>query len=151
MKLTFKSLAILLAIISTSICCKSKQYTFENYDGNILSIGSSGGFTGRTTKYFVFENGQLFKQNDNKNSVTELLKIDKRLVKQQFDMWYQLGFDTLKMDRSGNMTNFMIMNEKSDSPNAITWENGSLLPNHIIETYYNNLSAIIKKHNQVIK
>jgi len=68
--LTIGLICSLVALVITS--CKTKQYTFDSYDGKVLAIGSGGGFTGATSKYYLFENGQLFKSNRGGESPEQL-------------------------------------------------------------------------------
>lgn len=137
---------ILVTLILTS--CKTKQYTFDTYDGNIIAIGSSGGFTGATSKYYIFENGQLFRSNRAGESPKELTTIDPNLMKQQFENYYTLGFDTLELDDAGNMSYFIIMNPNTDKKHMIKWGGGSTTPSPELEQYYNLLSAIVRKHSK---
>lgn len=127
--------------------CKTKQYTFDTYDGNIMAIGSSGGFTGATNKYYLFENGQLFKSNRAGESPKELTQIDEKLIKQQFDNYYMLGFDQLELNDAGNMSYFIIMHPHTDQKHMIKWGGGSTTPSPELEQYYKLLSAIVRKHN----
>ena len=128
------------------ISCKSKQYTFDSYEGNRLAIGSSGGFTGATTKYYLFENGQIFKNGISGRE--ELSKLDKNVMKQQFDNYYMLGFDKLEINESGNMNYFIIMNPDSENMHVLRWGGGSVEPTKELEQYYKLLSAIIKKNSK---
>jgi len=127
------------------ISCKSKQYTFDTYKGKRLAIGSSGGFTGATIKYYLFENGQIFKNG--KSGREELPKIDKNVMKQQFDNYYKLGFDKLEINESGNMSYFIIMNPDTENMQILKWGGGSVEPGKELEQYYNLLSAIIKNNS----
>ena len=129
--------------------CKTKQYTFDTYEGKRIAIGSSGGFTGATTKYYIFENGQVFKNG--KNGREELPTLDKKLAKQQFDNFYSLGFDKMEINDSGNMNYFIIMNPDTDSVQMLKWGGGSVEPSKELEQYYNLLSAIIKKNSKTSK
>lgn len=141
---------IVTIAISVFTSCKTKQYSFDTYDGNILAIGSSGGFTGATHKYYLFENGQLFKSNKAGESPKELTQIDKNLIKQQFDNYYTLGFDQLELNDAGNMSYFIIMHPNSDQKHMIKWGGGSTTPSPELEQYYKLLSGIIRKHNSPI-
>ena len=151
--MTYKyfSLAVLLLISVLVISsCKTKQYTFDTYDGNVLAIGSGGGFTGASSKYYVFENGQLFKSNRGGESPQELGRIDEKVIKQQFENYYTLGLDKLELDDAGNMTYYIIMHPNTDKQHMIKWGGGSTQPNPKLDQYYKLLSAIIKKHNKPV-
>lgn len=141
---------LLTMMVCMLTACKTKQYTFDNYDGNIIAIGSSGGFTGATHKYYIFENGQLFKSNRGGESPKELTQIDEKLMKQQFDNYYTLGFDKLELDDAGNMSYFIIMNPNTDQKHMIKWGGGSTTPSPELEQYYKLLSAIVNKHSTPI-
>ncbi len=136
----------LLLTVTLFNSCKTKQYTFDNYEGKRLAIGSSGGFTGTTIKYYIFENGQLFKNGTSGHE--ELQRLDKKTVQQQFDNYYTLGFDKLEINDSGNMSYFIIMNPDTDQVKMLKWGGGSVEPSKELEQYYNLLSAIIKKNNK---
>lgn len=127
--------------------CKTKQYTFDTYEGNVLAIGSGGGFTGANSKYYLFENGQLFKSNKGGESPQELGRIDQTLIQQQFNNYYSLGLDKLELDDAGNMTYYIIMHPNTDHQHMIKWGGGSTTPSKELEQYYKLLSAIIKKNN----
>lgn len=124
--------------------CKSKQYTFDTYEGDIIAIGSSGGFTGAKTKYYIFENGQIFK-ND-KSGKVPLPTLDRSLMKQQFNNYYSLGFDKMEINDPGNMSYFIIMNPNTENVKMLKWGGGTTAPSKELEQYYNLLSAIIKKN-----
>jgi len=143
--LTIGLICSLVALVITS--CKTKQYTFDSYDGKVLAIGSGGGFTGATSKYYLFENGQLFKSNRGGESPEQLAKIDPQLIKQQFDNYYTLGLDEMQLDAPGNMTYFIIMHPNTDKQHMIKWGGGAAEPTQELEQYYKLLSQIIKKHS----
>lgn len=136
-----KSLLFIITLTLLS-SCKSQHYTFENYKGSRIAIGSSGGFTGATIKYYIFENGQLFRSGQTGH--IELPSIDKKIVKQQFNNYQRLGFDKMEINDSGNMSYFIIMNPDSDNAQMLKWGGGSVQPSKELEQYYKLLSDIIK-------
>lgn len=135
----------LLVICTLLTSCKTKQYTFDTYEGKRIAIGSSGGFTGATIKYYIFENGQLFKKG--LSGYEELPKLDKSLAQQQFNNYYTLGFDKMKINDAGNMSYFIIMNPDTDNVQMLKWGGGSVQPSQELEQYYKLLNAIIKKRS----
>lgn len=144
------AIALFLSIL-VGTSCKTQEVSFEEYDGNIISIGSSGGFTGKTTKYFILEDGRLYQQNDNLQGVTELPSLDPEVTAQQFALYYDLGFDKMEINEIGNMSYFIIMNERTDQSKVLRWSGQTMMPDQTLELYYNNLSALIKKNNKAVK
>lgn len=145
-KITQFGFLFLLTILLFS--CKTKQYTFNEYDGNVMAIGSSGGFTGATSKYYIFENGQIFKSNRSGEQPKELAKIDSKIIKQQFENYYTLGFDQLDLNDAGNMSYFIIMNPNTEQKHMIKWGGGSSTPSKELEQYYKLVSDIVRKHSK---
>lgn len=149
MKNSFAQLGFLLILlVFTMSSCKTKQFTFDNYDGNVMAIGSGGGFTGASSKYYLFENGQLFKSNRAGESPQELGRLDEKVTKQQFANYYNLGFDQLQLNDSGNMTYFIIMHPNTENQHMIKWGGGTTPPSDKLEQYYKLLSALIKQQNK---
>ena len=140
------SFIIILTLFSS---CKAKQYTFDNYEGRRIAIGSSGGFTGATTQYYIFENGQLFKREN--SDYVELPTLDKRLIQQQFENYYTLGFDKMQINDAGNMSYFITMNPDTEKVQTLRWGGGAVDPDKELEQYYKLLSTIIKKNNKPTK
>lgn len=150
--MNIKTISFILGCISVLMftCCKTTQYTFEDYPGKVLAVGSAGGFTGAMTKYYIFEDGRLFK-HESKGVVTELESIDPKIIKNQFNVYYAQEFDHLELNDPGNMSYFIILNEKDKEKHMIKWGGPSAQASPILEQYYKNLSELIRKHNYTNK
>lgn len=147
MKATLHFLLLTTMFSVLALSCKSKLYTYDSYKGERITIGSGGGFTGRTTQYVIFENGQLFKKNN--EEYIELSKIDKKIVDQQFFIYRNQEFNQLDLNDPGNLSYFIILNESKDKSHKIQWGGGNQEVSEVLEKYYNNLSAIINKNKSI--
>lgn len=141
------AVTLLLSCLSS---CKTTSYPFHDYPDKKIIIGQSGGFTGAMSKYFLLEDGRLFKA-EGKDAVTELISLDKRLTKQLFDSYENLKFNKLTLHDPGNMSYFIGMRTKDEDKRLIKWGGGQVEPSPVLLKYYNNLSQLIKKNNYTVK
>ena len=121
--------------------CKSVNYTPSDYEGQMITIGTGGGFTGLIKEYTILSNGQFFYGNGNGNYTMELDRFDKKHVKQLFKNYKLLGFDDINIDKPGNMYHYLLFKDK-DNMHKIQWgAHDSNAPAELL-IYFANLKNI---------
>ena len=119
----------------------------SNYEDNIITIGSGGGFTGLVEEYTILSNGQLYYGSGNGNYTMELDRFDKKDIKQIFNNYSLLGFKKLNIDKPGNMYHYLIFKDK-DTIHKIQWGASDADTPRELLVYFANLkkmSSLAKK------
>ena len=129
------------------ICCKSKYNTPYDYSGERLTFGTMGGFAGKVNEYTLLSNGEIYKGTGSEGFVDQLSHDMKDRGKQFFDNYKEMHFDTLNIDKTGNMTYYIVMYNKDKSTHRIQWADyvESVTPE--LKIYHKNLFAFAKEVN----
>lgn len=132
--------------------CKSKKQDTPSADVGVpeLIFGSSGGFAGKTIKYKLLENGQLFEKAQTSDTFQEIRSFDKDLAGQFFLNYTTLGFNELSLDDPGNMTYFIII-KQGDRKKKLAWGGMNKEVPEVLETYYKNFMKLTKKNHNPTK
>jgi len=126
----------LLLLIFLFSCSTQKEIYIDN--PHTLRFGSAGGFTNQTTVYKLLSDGSLSKTDGLTKETTLLKQLRKSQTKKVFKQAYQVGIDTLKLDKPGNISNFIQLKTKSVD-NKIIWYKDSDQTPEEITTFYKNL------------
>lgn len=95
--------------------------TPATYTGRQISVGSSGGFTGFSTTYYLLENGKLFGRRNLDTAFTFIGKQTVARTKRIFSMAEKTcKIRTTRFDHPGNMYKF-VQWRKGKSANKVTW------------------------------
>ena len=124
----------LILLISIAICladCKSKYNTPNEYEGDRITFGSYGGFAGKKTEYTILSNGDFYKGIGAQGSVDQMAHDSDNQAIQFFSNYKVLQFDTLNIDKTGNMTHYIIMYDKDKEPHRLQWADYILSLIHI--------------------
>ncbi|MDA8693096.1 hypothetical protein N9L92_03470 [Saprospiraceae bacterium] len=140
------SISLLLVAFSL-ICCKSKYSTPYDYPGERLTFGSMGGFAGKVTEYTLLSNGDFYRGTGSEGFVDQLSHDMKDRGKQFFKSYEQLHFDTLNIDKTGNMTYYIVMYKKDKSSHRIQWADYVEEAPPELKIYHKNLFAFAKAVN----
>ena len=134
---------LLLSIALFLQNCKSTTYTPDDYPEGQIIFGSGGGFAGLYNHYYVFENGQIFKNSSDDANYQKVKSVKKSQVKQLFNNYETLGLSQISLDDPGNMT-YYIHFKKGEINKKFTWGgNHEEIPGGI-ETIYQILNNMIK-------
>ncbi len=134
---------ILWSFILLFSFCKTKDYTPTKYEGQKISFGTSGGFTGALDAYHLISNGQLFKQEGRKEVFTAMESVPKKEVAALFQQLLDLKLHELKMDDPGNLSKF-IEYEAGDIKNKIVWPVEDKNANADYNQFYQKLTNLTK-------
>lgn len=129
------------------ICCKSKYNTPYDYPGDRLTFGSMGGFAGKVTEYTLLSNGDFYKGTGSEGFVDQLSHDMKNQGKQFFINYEQMHFDTLNIDKTGNMTYYIVMHKKDEPSHRIQWANYVEAATPELKIFHKNLFAFAKAVN----
>lgn len=135
-----KTLMILFLSVLTICCATQKQAKNSATSFMEIKFGSSGGFTGMTNEYLIKQDGQVFKNADNKLSLVnrigkpEIENIEKQIA--------DLNFENINWNEKGNMTYFIEV-QTSAYKNRITWSDQTQ-EDSIIQ-FYKSLVKTLKK------
>jgi len=124
--------------------CKSGKYTPEDYPDAQIMFGSGGGFAGTYNHYYLFENGELFKNSTAKPAFEKVKKVKKSVAKQIFNNYKTFKFQEYQLDDPGNMSYYMEY-KNGDNKHKIQWggNNQKIDPN--VQTIYKILTNLTKK------
>ncbi len=136
-----KQIPVLIFLILCT-CCKTKDYTPEEYTKEILIFGNGGGFSGATVEYTLLSNGQLFMEGSRSGPRVQLGRVKSKRTNQLFKTYHQFRFDTLEVDDPGNMYFYLKM-QNNEGDHKILWGGQENVPK-ALKTYYANLIQIIK-------
>ncbi len=141
----------LVLICLFSYSCKTQQtYTTDNFEGKMLTFGTSGGFAGTTSENYFFENGQFMHHTSRpKNTITHK-NIDQAIIDQAFSNFYSLGFDKLEINDPGNL-NYYIKVKEGSNEKVLLWGGNNEPTPELLMVYFKNLSQIAQKFQNVEK
>ncbi len=129
---------ILLIGILWWSCKAAPTHTLDDYQGERIIFGNSGGFAGTVNKYCLFENGQCFKFDKMNADGMAVDKWDKKLVGQVFSNYETLGLKDIDHDDRGNMTYFLIK-ESEGLSHSIHWGGMNKNLRSDVQVFYDNL------------
>lgn len=131
------------------LTCKAKKYTVQDYEGEYIEFGNSGGFTGAIDCYRLFENGQLFKSSDGEN-FTEIEEFEKKLTEQMFNNFSMLGMNEMRANDPGNMT-FFVSKGQGKRVQTIKWGGTAVEIDPGVRQYYTTLIKLAKRNSGLKK
>lgn len=137
-----------LVILLAFSCKTTKSFTPDNFEGNMLTFGTEGGFAGTTSENYIFENGQLFRFESRNSSTYELGKIDKKVVNQIFDNYATLGIGNFDINDPGNLSYYIKM-KTEDGEKILKWGGNNVETPPILKQYFKTLAQIVKKYKTV--
>ena len=145
------SLSFLLIFTISLISCKSKYNTPYDYQGERLTFGTMGGFAGKVTEYTLLSNGDFYKGTGSEGFVDQLSHDMKDRGVQFFRNYELMNFDTLNIDETGNITNYVVMYKKDKSSHRIQWADYVEAATPELKIYFKNLFAFAKDVNAKYK
>lgn len=124
--------------------CNSSKYTPDDYPDGQIIFGSGGGFAGLYHHYYVFENGQIFKNSSDNAAYQKVKTIKKSQVKQLFNNYETFGLEQISLNDPGNLTYYLHF-KKDAIDKKLTWGgNNEEVPNNV-KTTYQILNNLIKE------
>lgn len=144
--------ALILALPFLSCKTQEKIYTPESYAREIISFGSGGGFTGKTTSYSILRNGQMFKNGSEVSGVAsgELNKLEDKIVDQLFLNFVNLKLVEITLDDPGNMYRFINYKENGNI-HQIKWGGKNEEVPKNVKTFYKILNQLASKNKGILK
>ena len=110
---------ILIVCCTIATSCKS-SYTPELYKKEQLRFGFGGGFTGAIKEYCLLSSGLLFVKEERGQDFREIGKISKSKAKAYITEAHEIGVHHEKIQKAGNMYNFLTLKSPSGS-NRVLW------------------------------
>ncbi len=123
--------------------CKTTTYTPENYPARQIVFGSGGGFAGTYNHFYLFENGELYKNSSTDAAYKKVKKLKKQQVAQLFNNYEKMGLKDYKINDPGNMS-FYVEFKIGDNNHKMLWggTNETVDPN--VKTIYSILTRFTK-------
>ena len=134
----------MLRILYLSLCllilsnCRTVSYTPYNYSGEIIRVGTGGGFTGQLREFCLLSNGQLFFGTHQEGNVYELESLSKKDAEQIFRSYQILGFSDLSIDKPGNIYNYLKFQDEEEE-HFIQWGAHDANPPRELTIFFANL------------
>ncbi len=110
-----------------------------------LIFGSSGGFAGKTEKFKLLPDGQIFEKSMSSDTYQPVGSFEKDIAQQFFDNYTTLGFDELVLDDPGNMTYFIII-KQGDRKKKLAWGGMNKSMPEQLDIYYRNFMKLKKRY-----
>ncbi len=127
--------------------CKSPVTNFQDYNGNLLTIGSGGGFTGIYNEYSLLKSGEVYKWNSAGKERTYVGKFEKKLAEQFFYNYKTLNFEQKRINSPGNM-NYYIKFDNRTNEYKLLWSDKSKIDPNVLafyKTFMQKINTITKK------
>ncbi len=138
----------LIPILILSVClliqnCKTTAYTPDDYPENQIIFGSGGGFAGTYNYYYLFENGELYKNSTTDEKYLKVKKVKKNQVKQVFNNYDLLKLKDYTFNDPGNISYFIHFKNK-EVDHKIQWGGGNEVIDKNVDTMYKILMSFTK-------
>lgn len=137
------AIACLALVVFLFSSCKTKQYTMEENPEPMITFGSGGGFTGQSTFYTLFKNGQLYKKKGLRGEHTPLENVKKKEVLQIFKNYEVLNLAEVNINEPGNMSYFIEFKDEN-GVHRMTWGGNTTSPSNDLLLFYKLLMNTTK-------
>ena len=145
MKKITHSIFLLIFLLGFSFC-KVQEYTPTDYPKGQISFGSGGGITGAVNETFIFDNGKVFSKNGLDTNYVALKTLKSQVVEQVFSNIEFLNLKETKVNKPGNMYNFIRIKDK-DIDHQIVWSGQNVVSKEITK-FYAILKHLTKKNDE---
>ena len=127
--------------------CKTKTYTLDTLPKAFITLGNYGGFTGASSTFYLFPNGQRFMKkgvvvSTKTNTTTELTQVSSRQFKKKLKELKKMNFWETAYTKKGNLTHFVRLKTKK-ADHTISWSNPENAPQQVV-SFYNALLREMK-------
>ena len=140
-KITY-SIFLLIFLLSFSFC-KIQNYTPLDYPKGQIIFGSGGGITGAVNETFIFNNGKVFSKAGLDTNYVAIKTLKDPVVEQIFSNVEFLNLKEIKLNKPGNMYNFIRIKDKYVD-HQIVWSGQDAVSEEVIKFY-----AILKHLTKV--
>ncbi len=134
---------ILLSFL-IAIQCKSGQVVPQQYEGRKIVFGDGGGFSGFINRFYLLDNGYLYKKMHRDTGFTQIATLKTDLTQQLLNQWEQKGFDQLKLNKPGNAYHFIEFFRKGEQQ-RIVWDPYERGMYEDLNQYFKVLRGIVQK------
>ena len=124
--------------------CKTTTYTPDDYPAGQIQFGSGGGFAGTYHHFYLFENGELYKNSTTDKTYQKVKKVKKSQVTQIFNNYELLGLKNYKLNDPGNISYYIHFKNKG-LDHKIQWGGNNEQVDKNVETIYNILTGLSKE------
>lgn len=135
---------LIITIVLIAFSCKSNKYTPADYPDDQIIFGNGGGITGIYTHYYLFENGQLFKNSSTDETYQKVKKLKKQQVTQLFDNYDALNLSSYQFDEPGNMSYYLEF-KRDGKRHKIQWGNHQKTVHPNVNTIFKILMKFVKE------
>ena len=143
MNINTNYLCITLLIFSLFwVSCKSTQQLPNDYPKTQIQIGNGGGFAGAINQYAIYENGDVYYNNEIEENYSKIGKLDKNIVFQLLSNYTLLGLNEVVLKEPGNVYRY-INYVSGGKEHKVLWGKRPPL-NKNVETFYNNILNSVK-------
>ena len=139
------ALLLLGSFAPTVYAQKTKEITPLTYKGRQIAVGSGGGFTGRSTTYYLFENGNLFVKRSTDTSFSLIGVQTKTNTNRVFStLENTCNIKTTRFDQPGNTYRFVRW-KKGTQEYRVVWGDSQLKPPANYPKFYDSFMAMLPK------
>jgi hypothetical protein len=135
-------LSLFFYLLTMLGCQSNRIFIPGNYQGKYIAVGNGGGFTGKTTIYYLLDDGKIYKGSDFSNEFVHLGSLGKSFSMQQWEIYNQQNLADRELNDPGNFYYFLEFRNVKNTKKYV-WHN--IEQDHeIIETIYLNINRKIQ-------
>ena len=106
-------------------------------------FGKGGGFAGIETRYILLDDSRLYIQPGIKSGFQYIGKVDRKLTKQMFHNYQNLGLEQMDLNEPGNMYYFIEKRQGQQVNKKLVW--GDLMEESAIAKYHKLMLQIASR------
>lgn len=134
---------LLLLLTFSFISCKSQKHNFDDTKGDMITIGSGGGFAGTFHSYYISEDGLIFEMNSLDKNKIYIGQLESNIVKQLFSVYKMMHLDQKVVNNPGNMSYFLEYKTEDKTYKSVWTKDIEAGADHSL--FYKNAMSFINK------
>ena len=122
--------------------CKTLPFQPTQYEGELITIGTGGGFAGIETSFHILSHGVVYKQIGQDTTLVEHGKIPRKNIHQTIENCKTFALYDYEYQEPGNAYKFMVLKMNGKS-NRIVWSGDDHKIKPLCKNIYQSLNNLI--------
>lgn len=137
-------LLTLVAFYALFVSCTTKKiFSPKDDSSQYIATGNGGGFTGKITKYYFLDNGEVYQDSELTNAFEKVAEVSENMVTQQWRAYAQFGLKYTNLNQPGNFYYILEFKQKNAQPHTFIWQELDETE-HLIATIFQNLNNAVR-------